>query len=192
MQPEDYLHKRGEASLTAAEVAVRTGYHRSHVVRIERGERQPSLEYTARFLNAVSPDYIDHHSRTALVVEPALIARKAIADALLRMNIAIQDLSKLRTVLTSVLRSSHIIAEHAEALASGATKLDSTDFDPHDATDAELMAVTDYICSVMLELVMDHKFHQCSDSVIDASLKTWSEYVAREAKKQRNRERPIT
>jgi transcriptional regulator with XRE-family HTH domain len=165
MQPEDYLHKRGEASLTAAEVAVRTGYHRSHVVRIERGERQPSLEYTARFLNA---------------------------DALLRMNIAIQDLSKLRTVLTSVLRSSHIIAEHAEALASGATKLDSTDFDPHDATDAELMAVTDYICSVMLELVMDHKFHQCSDSVIDASLKTWSEYVAREAKKQRNRERPIT
>jgi transcriptional regulator with XRE-family HTH domain len=187
VRAEDYQAQRIRAGLTPAEVARRTGFHRSTVVRIESGERNAGPEYQAAFLNAVREDYSDDDSRFALVIAPALKARKVIADNALRLSTQGSDLDKLRHVLTQAMRAVSNIAEQAEVLSSGALVLDTCDFYPNLATDDELKQVTDYICDVLLEMFMDHKFHLLTDAEIDAYLNSWAQNVAREAKKTRNR-----
>lgn len=189
MEAADYLALREGAGLTRAQVAGRTGYDRSHVSRVESGGRGASAEYEALFRRAVSPDYKPDDSRLSCVVVPALRARKAIGTANLDLKEAICDLEKLRGVLNYALRAARSVADQADVLAEGAVTIGTNKFNPNRASQEDMEKVTDYICSVMLEMMVDHRFHLLSNGEIEEYVRTLAARVARETKQARNRSR---
>lgn len=186
MDSNDYLRKRLDADLSVAEVARRSGYSRVHVTRVENGVSKGSPSYEAAFLDAINGVPATGAS-TGGFKQPALRTQKLIATSSTALELAVSQLDNRLRSLNKARKTLEVLAAQVKGLTADVPHYDTEQFDPKDATDSEYGAVMEFMSGVMVEMLVDHKFHMLDEPEIRDALETLAKQTLTGIKKAKNR-----
>lgn len=155
----DYRSLRNKAGLSLNDVATRTGFSKSQVVKVESGEISPSVRYQEAFLRALELNDTpleDQQPITRLVHE--LGARQGKAKAIIAdIKPALQKTGDLIQTLNAMIDLVDTIAKHQGQDSSSITDL-------REATDEEQAKALDEITTAIINVLKKWNIHKLSET----------------------------
>lgn len=178
----DFKAARVASGMSITQLAAATGYSKAHICNVQNGTSKPSAEYLKAFQIAVSNS---KEAKVPVRKESLTRRRRHIVNKAKQLDIHAQRIPNFVSLLKTMETLAKSIQENAEVFDREESIPVPIDFDPRSALPTETEDVAQYICTVMIELLIEYKHHLLSSDQFDATFTRYTSHIKQQIAKAR-------